>query len=115
MKVKTACRIVGTFQTGAFISAGYILSNNEYNKLVNVFSAGYPIEYKLESIAYLGALTVCSIGTALGITDGVVDVVKGTHHYFGLQVWKKLSRKQETKEKIDKSQQNMLERIEKKI
>jgi len=45
----------------------------------------HPIEHKLIGGAYLGLVAAFVPISAMGITDGIVDVVKGTHHYFGLK------------------------------
>ncbi|MEK6847945.1 MAG: hypothetical protein AABX50_02375 [Nanoarchaeota archaeon] len=52
---------------------------------------------------------------ALGITDGLTDVAKGTHHYFGCRVWQKLTRNPETKRRIEMDLEEQLERIEEDI
>lgn len=115
MKIKTLSRAVGAFDAGAWSFAEYvcyrILSNANYN----FFFEDHPIEHKLIGAVYLGVVAAFVPISALGITDGLVDVVKGTHHYFGCKVWQKLTRNEKTKAEIQSSLERQLERIEQPI
>jgi hypothetical protein len=98
MKYKNHVRIFGAYQTilssainaplihGAFFSDGSI-----YAKL------GY------------GTMAVfCGLVTA----DGVVDMIKGTHHYLGLQIerqFEKIRGNQKGVDKLDSEMQRMLD------
>src|SRR3989338_3749801 len=112
MKIKYMGRAVGVFDAVAWVIATSlcykVLSNANYN----FFMEEHPIEHKLIGGAYLGLVAAFFPISAMGITDGIVDVVKGTHHYFGLKVWQKLTRNQETKAKIQSDLEKQLERIE---
>jgi hypothetical protein len=115
MKLKTLCRAVGAFDAAAWSLVGYgcynILSNANYNFLFE----DHPIGHKIIGAAYWGAAAAFVPIPVLGITDGLVDVVKGTHHYFGCKVWQKLTRNKETKAKIQLELEKQLETIEKSI
>ncbi len=119
MKIKTASRIVGALDAALWSYVGYIgyqvLSSFPYEKLQDFFFGDYPLEYKVGAAASIMFMVASPPVVVLGITDGLVDLVKGTHHYFGLQVWKRLTRNQKRKEKIDTNIKEMLERIEEPI
>ena len=119
MKLKTLGKVVGAIDTGVQSYTGYLcyrmLSGIDYNKLGDFFSGDYPLEYKIGVGAWLGTTVAFTPIVALGVTDGLVDVVKGTHHYFGCRVWQKFTRSQEKMEKIDRELEQMLERIEQPI
>ena len=116
MKVKTICRIGGFVDAAVwspFVYINYkVLSQIDYNNLANFFSGDYAFEYKLSQGIVLGTQAVFSLITALGVTDGLVDIVKGTHHYVFAKAWQKLTRNKERKEKIEKMLEEMLERRE---
>lgn len=119
MKFKSLGRIGGTFNATAWSYFGYFLcykplSNIDYNKIGDSLFGDYPLEYKIITGASLSLATFTPI-IALGITDGLVDLVKGTHHYFGLKLWKRLTSNQKTKDKIDSSIDSMFENMEKPI
>ena len=64
---------------------------------------------------WFGTVTASALVMPLGIIDGFVDTVKGTHHYFGFRVWQKLTRNKKTKEEIDEDLERQPEIIEKPI
>jgi hypothetical protein len=115
MKVKTIQRIGGAINVGVWGLAGYfcqgLLSNYNYN----FFVEDHPIEYKLGGVVYLSAVAAFVPISVLGITDGLVDIVKGTHHYFACRLWQKLARSQKTKDKIQSDLEAHLKRIEEEI
>jgi len=112
MKIKQVGRIGGAVDAVAWsfaTSVCYrILSNANYNFIYE----DHPIEHKLIAGAYLGMVAAFVPISALGITDGIVDIVKGTHHYFGCKVWQKLTRNEKTKAEIQSDLEKQLERIE---
>ena len=126
MKIKTLGRVSGAVTASAFTVCGYFLyktlPNIDYNQLINIISSDNPLEYKLLS----GLASGLAIGAsalslaltpliALGIVDGLTDVVKGTHHYFGCRVWQKLTRNPETKKRIQSELEEQLIKIQKDI
>lgn len=125
MKLKTMGRVVGAVDTAVWSYAAYLdykalsLCHADYNMLREFCSGDYPLEYKVSISILIGAgaslATLFTPAIAMAITDGLVDVVKGTHHYFGCKVWQKLTRNQERKEKIQRELEQMLGRIEQPI
>jgi hypothetical protein len=107
MNIRNLGRIGGAVDAGAWSYVGYLyvqlISNIDPVRTKEFFLGNYSIETNV-GIGFLGAtaLLVPPI-IAAGITDGLVDIVKGTHHDFGLRVWKKLTRNPETKKSIDNS------------
>ena len=122
MKLKTGWRIVGTVQTTALTYIGYgiyrVVSSKEYGRILDILSGDYPVEYKLAGTVILGLdgmLALSLLPTAFFVADGLVDTAKGTHHYSGMQTWKKLTRNPETKERIQKGIDDLLVKIEQPI
>jgi hypothetical protein len=92
MKYKWQARAFGAFQTVIF-SALYspflyfaISSEDTTHRILAGLVAGFS-----------------TLPAGLGVIDGVTDIVKGTHHYFGLKLYKQLAKMTghiETAEKI---------------
>ncbi len=75
----------------------------------------YPIEYKvLAGIAIPATATLLTAMVAYTV-DGLVDIYKGTHHYFIPKVVRTLTKNQKRREKIDKELNEQLENLEKPI
>ncbi|MBI2146238.1 hypothetical protein HYU22_02775 [Candidatus Woesearchaeota archaeon] len=94
--MKTLGRIVGAVDAAVWSYVGYwdykMLSSYDYSKFGEFFTGDYPLEQKIIAGLFVGAEAAFVPIIASGITDGLVDIVKGTHHYFGMQVWRKLTR-----------------------
>ena len=102
MKYKYQARIFGVFQTLVFSAVTY------QSAYYTIFSDG-PIYTRLGAGVFTGLVS-------LGVIEGIVDVVKGTHHYFGLQLWKqyaKIRGNHKSVESLDAKIENMLEYREK--
>ena len=85
-----------------------VISNINYNFLFE----DYPIQNKLAGAAALGVFVgIPSLIFGLGVADGLVDVVKGTHHYFGCRVWQRLTKNQAKKEEIERELEQMSKMI----
>ena len=115
MKIKQVGRMVGAFDAVAWSLAEYVCYRILPNANYNFFFEENPIEHKLIGAAYLGVIAAFVPISALGITDGLGDVIKGTHHYFGCKVWQKLARNEKTKTEIQSSLEKQLETIEQPI
>ncbi len=89
MKYKTHCRLFGLYQTTLSSALGSAIGT------YTILSDG-PLWTKL------GTGIVTSL-TALVTIDGVVDIVKGLHHYFGLQLWRYASHSEKNAKAIDDS------------
>lgn len=112
MKLKQVERIVGAVDVAVWSFAASICYKMLSNANYNFFLEDHPIEHKLIGVAYLGAFAAFAPISALGITDGIVDIAKGTNHYFGCKVWQKLTRNEKTKAKIQSDLEKQLKRIE---
>jgi hypothetical protein len=92
MKIKTLGRICGIPSTAAGCYFGHLsleyFSKLDYTKIYDVFSGEYPVEYKVAGGAIAAWPILASAVSSLLLADGLTDVVKGTHHYFGMNVWK---------------------------
>lgn len=111
MKLKTMCRAFGICQAGIFSGGLYFLSDLliKYSGHSKEFLLGdYPIEQKMYIGAYMSGAALIAPLTSLAIVDGLTDVVKGTHHYFGCKVLQKLTRNKEKKEKIQSELEQQL-------
>ena len=108
MKLKTRRKIDGAILTGAFsfVTYGSINLIIDYSKLSS-FSTG-----ELACLVGIYSVTPC---LALSAVEGVVDIIKGTRHYFLARLWQKLTKNQETKKRIEKSLENMLNKRERVI
>ena len=112
MKIKTLGRAFGAFEAAAFGVSGYLLYKNLFNLDYNQLASIIPQDKLLKFYALELALAPIVL---LGIADGLTDVVKGTHHYFGCKVWQKLTRIRETKQGIERDLEFQLRRIEEDI
>jgi hypothetical protein len=117
MKKKVAGRIGGAFDAGVSYLIGKefcydTLASIDYGQLHDVLLGDYPIGLK---IAAASVPVVSGVGmaafTLFGI-DGLVDIYKGTHHYFGMSTLKALARDPVNKAKIEKEMQEQLKIIE---
>ncbi len=120
MKIKTIGRIVGIVELGmsamAFKVAQGFISRTDYSQINEFLTRDAPFLYKVGAATLAYGIPIFSgVCGALFLAEGGVDVIKGTHHYFGLRLWQKLSRNQETKEKIENDLENMLEVIERPV
>ena len=57
-----------------------------------------------------GLCYLAIVGSSALAIDGAVDLVKGTHHYIGLQAWKRLTRNPERKAKLEEEIYRMTNR-----
>jgi hypothetical protein len=113
MGLKTLCRIGGVFDAAVWSYVGYkdykVLSQLDYNKVGQFFMSDYPLEYKIGAGIIVGTEIVFVPIIALGIADGLVDIVKGYHHYLGMQVWRKITRNPKRREQLDKALEQRFE------
>jgi hypothetical protein len=112
MKLKTLGRFVGLVNAGAWSCVGYYTVNFLSKLDTNFFFQDYPLSYKIARGAIILPLVAGVPISVLGLTDGLVDIARGTHHYFGCKVWQKITRNQERKKAIDKDLEFQLRRIE---
>ncbi len=120
MKIKTAGRIGGLIETAASSFFGYgclhRLIEFDYSALAEFMLADYiPNEYKIVAGASLGTLALGVPALSLTAIDGIVDMAKGTHHYFGTTLWKKIIKNEETKKKIEKEHEQMFSVLDRPI
>ena len=90
-------------------AASYGLLKIDYENVYELMTKDAPIEHKILAGGFL--IGVASLGS-LAIADGLIDMVKGTHHYVGLNLVKKITRNPERKKKIDEIISNIAERSE---
>jgi len=102
MRPKTLGRICGAVEASIFGYLGYEFLPGFCEYVLS----GNPIEYKL---AAGGLLATTSTIVVLGVADGLTDVVKGTHHYFGCKLFKKFARNERGKKEIDDQIKSQLE------
>jgi hypothetical protein len=122
MKLKTLGRINGFLHAAP---SGYLLKLS-YDSFLDTdtriigaaFDESLPLEYRapaaLYAISKAGA-ALCSAAVSLVFIDGVVDMYKGTGHYFGLELVKRFSKDQARKEKIEKEQAETLSVLDKTV
>jgi len=115
MKVKQLGRLCGAIDALVWTMASSKIYDTFSNADYNLFLQDSPIEAKLIGAVYLGSFIPFIPICALGFADGIVDVIKGTHHYFGLKVWQKITRKQETKKQIQSELEKSLIAIDKSL
>ncbi|MCX6814735.1 MAG: hypothetical protein NTY20_03750 [Candidatus Aenigmarchaeota archaeon] len=119
MKLKTLGRIGGAVEASVFGYFGYhgakLMSDIDYSRLGDLFLGDYPIEHKLLGGAYVMTISASVSLCALGAAEGLTDVAKGTHHYFGCKLLKKVIKNEQKKKEIDKELERQLELIEKPI
>lgn len=115
MRLKSLCRIGGIVDVSAAGYFGYlvhyILANQDYKRIVEVLSGDSSIEHKTAAAAVLGIdslLAASFIPLSIMAADGVVDIYKGTHHYLGACIWKRITRNPKTKEWIQKGIDEMV-------
>lgn len=107
--------MINTGMFGLLTTALIYQFNDYYHTINEALTSNYPLYQKALGIVtpmILYALT--PIMTAATI-DGVVDMFKGTHHYFGCRVWQKLTRNPKTKQKIESDLEEMLKNINKSV
>ena len=112
MKVKTVGRLGGATVmalSGYLCNRAYYLFSDNYQALNEFFkSESSPLEYKIAVGAFFGITGIATAGAGLVFIDGLVDLMKGTHHYTTAQIWKKLSRNENTKRGLDSYLQKIL-------
>jgi hypothetical protein len=104
MKFKSLARIGGACEAAVGIYMGQFGVRSlplSYSILEDSLSGKVPPEYVV-----LGATLVTVEALAIPVcgllaTDGLLDVVTGYHHYFGLKMWKRLTKNEKTKDGID--------------
>ena len=109
---------VETTTAGYFAYVIYRMSDYDHSKLFEVLMGDHPLTHKMLGATLLGLeeiATAALIPLSIIAADGIVDMVKGTHHYLGMQIWKDLTPNSETKERIQKGIEDMLEKFEKKL
>lgn len=98
MRAKTFCRLFGSFESGfsaTLFGAGYkVFSDIQFKQY---FESESPLSHKIALGAYGSILALSTSSMALTFTDGIVDMCKGTHHYFMASLIKNFSRNEETK------------------
>ena len=119
MKIKNVCRAEGLLRTGIVTGGNYLLldtfSKIDYSKLDDLVFADIPVSYKAMGLGWLVLAPVLISGMAFLTLDGIVDIVKGTHHYLGMQTMKRLTKEEEKKRKIESEIADHLSRIEEPI
>ena len=123
MKLKTLGRIGGVAQTSGAGLFGYLdyklLSGTDYGKFIEALVVGdYPIEYKAAGVAFLaldGLTAASAVPLAVMAADGLGDIYKGTHHYLGMQIWKRITRNPQTREWVQKGIDDMIVAMERPI
>ena len=122
MKLKTLGRVVGVVQTSGAGYLGYfeyrLLKNENYGKIIEVLSGDYPFEYKAAGVAILtldGLMAASAVPLAVMAADGLGDIYKGTHHYLGMQIWKRITRNPQTREWVQKGIDDMIVAMERPI
>ena len=122
MKLKTLGRIGGVAQTSGAGLFGYLdyklLSNTDYGKVIEALLGDYPIEYKAAGVAFLaldGLTAASAVPLAVVAADGLGDIYKGTHHYLGMQIWKRITRNPQTREWVQKGIDDMIVAMERPI
>lgn len=99
MKWKNVTRCFAAAQTiGSAYMANWYISAFDDLGLYQYLLDENPLEYKILLTAGLG-FSFSGIGFIF--VDGLVDVVKGTHHYLVGRIWQKLTKSQERKESIE--------------
>ena len=100
MKIKTMGRLAGAVNAGIGVTLGvadfYLLANSNYD-LVSLLSSDFSNSYKAFGAGFQIFLGIYLPLLSLLAADGLTDVAKGTHHYFGCRVWQKLTRNPEMK------------------
>jgi len=97
MKYKNHARARGVFQTLLFSGIAYKI-----------------LEHTLSDIPLPSKIVGGGLAVLVGILamDGLVDIIKGTHHYFGAQLFKqyyKLTRNYEKVESVNLENEEMLQ------
>lgn len=117
MKLKTLGRLAGAYD--AFVGSvtgsmcAYFLSTRQ--DIPSFFIPGLSISYDVVEAGMKLGLGFGILASSFVIADGLTDVVKGTHHYFGCKVWQKLTRNPETKRRIQSELEEQLMVIEQDI
>ncbi|GEM_PF-2206134 len=83
--------------------AGILIKSWDYQNLAKYLTSDGPLKDKIvvAGLVSLDAVVVAACGFA--VIDGLVDVAKGTHHYFLMQTWQKLTKSEKMKLKIEDS------------
>ncbi len=80
------------------LSPGFILAGAG---LETAFIFGTHFDTNIPALKETYYATISIIPSYIAI-DGLVDTLKGTHHYLGLHIWKRLTRNPEWKIKLQK-------------
>ena len=117
MKIKTLGRIEAAARTAIF---GYaynysynLYSSIDYQKASEFFLGDSPLETKLGLGAFLTGYTIGMSLIPLFIMDSLTDLIHGTHHYFGVEIIRRMEKNPDQREKINNEMGEMLETIEK--
>lgn len=89
---KTLGRAVGVFDTVAGAYFVHVAPQAFYNGEYTFAFATLPLSI---------------VGLYL-VADGISDVITGCHHYLGLNIWKRLTKSEKTKESIDADLRRMI-------
>lgn len=119
MKLNTLGRIGGILQTSLAGFLGYYeykaLTNTNYEKVIEVLSGDYPIDYKAAGVTILtldGLMAISAVPLAVMAADGLVDIYNGTHHYLSMQIWKRIAKNPQRREQIQKGIDDMMVKME---
>ena len=124
-QLKTIDRVAGAVETGAgYLALKYaaysfgFLSQINYQKCHDFFTGDYDPLHKLGvGAAIVGIALIGTFASSVGLffmIDGCTDIIKGTHHYFGLRTWQKLTKSEKRKRDIERDINRQLIAIGKK-
>lgn len=95
------------------------VSYSGYSPMMDVITGENPLEGKIIAGFYLLSTSTLGIVASpvviAGIADGLVDIVKGTHHYVVAQIERALTTNPEEKARIEADMEYQLKRIEEPI
>lgn len=117
MKIKTLGRIEAAVRTTifgyAYNYANNLYSNIDYQKASEFFLGDSPLELKLGVGSFLVGSTIGLTLMPLFIMDSLTDLIHGTHHYFGVEIIRRMEKNHQHKEMLNNTMEEMLETIEK--
>ena len=113
--IGNACRVAGAYQALLFGYCGYryIISSYNYPLFVEYLLSERPIEHKIiaGTIASIDHAVLAAMGFA--VLDGTIDIVKGTHHFFGIRLLQRFTKSDKRRINLEKEINEMLEIEEK--